>query len=277
MKRFVYHKTVTLSAPGTVCNFLAAETGLPKIRIKDAMNKGAVWLKGGSGGKKRIRRATHPLRSGDRLWIYYDSTLLSLSAPEGKCLEDRHRFTIWYKPPDLLTQGTAYGDHCSLMRQAETYFRGNRTVYLLHRLDREASGLVMFAHDKTAAAKLSHLFQTHQVEKTYRAELLGDLAGKALEAIIDLPLEGKPAKTVYRFLSYDGGKNTSLVEATTRTGRYHQVRRHFAMIGFPIMGDPKYGKENKNAAGLQLIAVAIRFQCPYTGHQLRFGDKGFFC
>lgn len=51
MERFVYHKTVTLSAPGTVCNFLAAETGLSKIRIKDAMNKGAVWLEGGSGEK----------------------------------------------------------------------------------------------------------------------------------------------------------------------------------------------------------------------------------
>ncbi len=270
MERFVFHKTVAFSDPGTVCNFLAAETGLSKVKIKDAMKKGAVWLKRGSGGKKRIRRAMLPLTFGDILWAYYDSRLLSRSAPAGKCVDDRERFSVWYKPSGLMTQGTPYGDHCSLMRQVEIFFRSKRTVHLLHRLDREASGLVLFAHDRTAASKLSQLFQKHRIRKIYQAELLGDLTRIGLNGSIDFPLEGKSAKTEYRFLSYKPEINTSMVEAAAQTGRYHQIRRHFNMIGFPIMGDTQYGKGNKNTSGLRLSAVAIRFECPFTGREVEF-------
>jgi tRNA pseudouridine32 synthase/23S rRNA pseudouridine746 synthase len=52
------------------------------------------------------------------------------------------------------------------------------------------------------------------------------------------------------------------------SGRKHQIRRHFDMIGHPVMGDPRYGKGNKNAEGLQLLATSLKFKCPFT-HEKR--------
>ena len=221
------------------------------------MNKEAVWLKKTKGKQVRIRRATTSLKTGDNLSLYYDKKLLALKPPTAECISDQKRYSVWFKPAGLMTQGTSYGDHCALLRGVELFFKNKRKVFLIHRLDREAAGIVLVAHDKGTAGKLSRLFQNRSIVKHYRARILGNLTQRKPEDTIQLPLDDKAAITEYRALSYDPSSNTSRVEIIIRTGRKHQIRRHFEMIGFPVMGDPRYGEGNKNTEGMQLTATAL--------------------
>jgi tRNA pseudouridine32 synthase/23S rRNA pseudouridine746 synthase len=270
MQKLSLIKTVGPHDPPTACDFLAACTSLSKSRIKDAMIKGAVWLKRGKSKQQRLRRATAGLKPGDVLCIYYDEALLSIAPPRAELLSDQRRYSVWSKPAGLMSQGTKYGDHCSLLRQVELFYKSKSNVYLIQRLDREASGLVLLAHDRIAADRLSRLFQTRQVIKKYKAQVLGNLFETRLQGKIDLGLEGKAAETEFVADSFDPVTNSSKVQIVMRTGRKHQIRKHFDMIGHPVIGDPRYGKGNKNKEGLQLVATALEFECPFTKKRLVF-------
>jgi tRNA pseudouridine32 synthase/23S rRNA pseudouridine746 synthase len=263
MDKFIVKRTISVDTGISAADFIAAETGLSKVRVKDAMNKGAVWIGKGSGSMQRLRKATTQLRIGGRIELYYDEKLLAIKPPTAKCIADIKHYSVWFKPAGLVAQGTMYGDHCSLMRQAEVFFGNQREIFLVHRLDREAAGLMMFAHSKKAAAKLSELFQKNIIEKKYRIEVLGNLAKKSAKGIIDLPLDNRTAITDFEAGTYDPERNVSTADVAIRTGRLHQIRRHFEMIGFPVMGDPKYGRGNKNTEGMRLIAYSLRFKCPF--------------
>jgi len=267
-------KTVGPDDPDTAVEFLAEYSGISKVRIKDAMNKGAVWLKQAHGRQRRVRRATAVLAAGDQIAFYYDAKLLALKPPAAECISDRKRYSVWFKPAGLMTQGTKYGDHCSLLRAVELFFKSRRRVFPVHRLDWEAAGIVLIAHDKGAAGKLSRLFQNRSIVKHYRAQVLGNLAEKKPEDTIRIPLDGKLAETWYTAAEYDPASNTTAVDVIIRTGRKHQIRRHFEMIGFPVMGDPRYGEGNKNTSGLRLIATALAFQCPISGKSSVFCSPG---
>ncbi len=270
MQKLSFTKTVGPNDATTACKFLTEFTALSKRRIKDAMGKGAVWLKKQKGKQHRIRRATAALKPGDILSIYYDKALLAKSPPLPQLISDQGCYSVWVKPAGLMSQGTKYGDHCSLLRQAELYFKSKRKVYLIHRLDREAAGLVLLAHDKTAAGRLSRLFQKRQVIKRYTARVLGNLTDTLPGDKIDLELDGKSALTEVAVDHYDQETHTSKVNIVIRTGRKHQIRRHFEMIGHPVMGDPRYGEGNKNKDGMQLAATAVEFHCPYSKKKLIF-------
>jgi tRNA pseudouridine32 synthase/23S rRNA pseudouridine746 synthase len=250
------------------CAILAQASGLPKLRIKEAMQKGAVWLKRNGAGEQRLRRAQAVPRPGEILSIYYDAELLARVPPVAECRHDAGRFSIWIKPAGLMTQGTRFGDHCSLLRQAEVFLRPGRKALLVHRLDREATGLAIIAHDRAAAGALSRLFADRQIVKRYRVEVRGRIGPAA--GRIDLTLDGKPAATEYTVLSYDSKRDVSTLDVMMQTGRKHQIRRHFALAGFPVMGDPSYGQNNQNAAGLKLTAWSLEFICPFTGQPLKF-------
>jgi tRNA pseudouridine32 synthase/23S rRNA pseudouridine746 synthase len=264
MQKFSVKKTVAPDDASGACDFLAAHTGLSKSKIKDAMSKGAVWLRRKKKKRERLRRATAVLAPGDVVECYYDEKLLACMAPRPTCITDKQQYSAWFKPPGLLTQGTMYGDHCSLLRQAETSFRPRRLAFPVHRLDREASGLVLVAHTRDAAAKLSRLFQNGEIEKQYRIEVLGDLTSYGNSGNIALPLDDKKAFTEFEVDTVHPATKTTTVTVTIRTGRLHQIRRHFEMIGFPIMGDPRYGRGNKNEEGLQLTSTGLKFICPFS-------------
>jgi len=259
---FTLRITVAPEDVGTACELIAARAGLAKSRVKDAMCKGAVWLTAKRGGRKRLRKATAQLRPGEVLDLYYDARLLAVKPPLARCLHDAGHYSVWLKPAGLLAQGTDYGDHCSLVRQVEVHFRLKRPALPVHRLDREAAGLMILAHSKTAAAKLSKLLQDHAIDKRYRVTVLGCPSPE--QGVIELPLDGKPAITRYALASHDPASDTSVVEVTLATGRLHQIRRHFAMLGHPVLGDPKYGVGNKNTTGMELVAHRLVFRCPFT-------------
>ena len=77
----------------------------------------------------------------------------------------------------------------------------------------------------------------------------------------------------YEVVSYNPEKRTSVVDVVIKTGRLHQIRRHFSMIGYPVMGDPRYGRGNKNTRGMMLEAVSLGFTCPFLKKQVEFTVK----
>jgi tRNA pseudouridine32 synthase/23S rRNA pseudouridine746 synthase len=145
------------------------------------------------------------------------------------------------------------------------FFNPRREAYLVHRLDREAAGLIMLAHSKKAAGRLSGLFSEHRIIKRYRAEVLG--LPENNEGTISQPLDGKAAVTRYRVISRNPEAYTSTLQVEIETGRLHQIRRHLACIGHPVMGDPRYGSGNKDGKPLRLIACELAWRCPFTGSQ----------
>ena len=233
------------------------------------MKQGAVWLRQGKK-RRRIRHAKHVVQPGETLEIYYDEALLTSMPPEAWCLKDREHYSIWFKPAGLLTQGTLYGDHFSLERRAELHFAGTRHIHPVHRLDRETAGLVILAHGKKSAAALSSLFRESRIEKIYRAELLGDISKIDGDSFIERPLDGKKAKTEFVIESIASERENSTVLVRLHTGCMHQLRRHFEMIGHPVMGDPRYGKGNKNRFGLRLAAIRLTFFCPFLKRDVTF-------
>jgi tRNA pseudouridine32 synthase/23S rRNA pseudouridine746 synthase len=259
--------TVPSGASPLAADFLAQASGLAKARIKDAMVKGAVLLKRGKT-TKRLRRATFTLMAGDTLKLAYDAEILAREAPVATCLQDLKHYSVWIKPAGLLSQGNDFGDHCALLRQAELFFKSTRPVFLVHRLDREAAGLMLVAHTPKGAAALSTLFREGRINKVYQAEVLGCPAEP--QGSIAAALDGKPARTTYRVLASHPEQHSATLEVIIHTGRRHQIRRHLALIGHPVLGDPRYGSNNKNTAGLQLTAVALGFICPLRKKAVTF-------
>jgi len=246
---------------------LAAASGLSKSAVKDAMTKGAAWLTRDKH-QKRLRRATFTGRPGDKLSLYYDAEVLSRVAPQPQLLTDEKRYSVWVKPAGLLAQGTQTGDHCSLLRLCELQLK--REVFLVHRLDREAAGLMLIAHDGKAAAAFSQLFAAAKSE-VLRKQYVVLAAGKLEQAgEIALALDGKPALTRYRPVRQDAELGATWLEIDLVTGRKHQIRRHLDAIGHPVLGDPRYGSGNRHAGGLQLYATQLSFTCPLTRKQRHY-------
>lgn len=138
-------------------------------------------------------------------------------------------------------------------------------VGLHHRLDTPASGLMALALHKRANKGLAEAFREHLARRTYEVMLLGD-PGEA--GTWDAPLDGKRARTHWRRLSTDG--MMSHLEVELQTGRTHQIRRHAADAGHPVIGDRRHG----GAAGrlwprLALHAARLELPHPVSGAPLR--------
>lgn len=124
-----------------------------------------------------------------------------------------------------------------LQRSLEELLRVQfREVYLVHRIDTGTSGVVLFARNREFAARLSQLFASRAVRKTYLALVAGTIAEPLT---IDTPIEGKDARTIVRPRSAKDG--ATLIEADIETGRTHQIRIHLASIGHAVLGDRRYG------------------------------------
>lgn len=256
---------LTVVADGYAPDLLAAACQLSKIAIKDAMQKGAVWLKRPGCKEQRIRKARFPLQANDALSLYYDSQVLGQIPPLPRLIARQKAYSVWYKPADLLTQGSRWGDHCSLLRYVEKHADFGKTVRLIHRLDREAQGLVLLAHNQRAAGVLSELFQTREIEKRYWGVAHGRVGAVGETVPCDAALDGKAASTIVTVREVVAEGKYSVLDILLQTGRHHQIRRHLGMLGHPLVGDRRYGRAGSGAASLQLCACFLGFICPLTG------------
>jgi tRNA pseudouridine32 synthase / 23S rRNA pseudouridine746 synthase len=256
MQRIIEQKIINQSDQALLINVLADATPLSKQVLKSALDKGCVWLK---SGKKtnRVRRVKKPLKVGDEVFIYFNEKILSSVPRDPKLLLDKKDYSIWFKPAGIFAQGSKWGDHCALTRLVEKSL--DRNSFLVHRLDRATSGIMMVSHTKHAARDLSKIFADRKINKTYLAIVEGKLSDDTLT--IDEKIDGKYAVSHIKLLTYTNNK--SLLKVHIETGRKHQIRKHLSEAGYPIVGDRLYGNAAKNyPEDLQLQAIQLEFNCP---------------
>ena len=263
----VEHHVVVESPADNAVDLLQRASGISKQAIKATMTKGAVWLTRGRN-TQRLRRAKRKLRAGDEIHLYYDANVLGQVPAEPALIADVGAYSVWNKPYDLRSQGSKWGDHCTVTRWAERHLEPERPAFTVHRLDRAANGLILVAHTKTIAAALSESFASRQVEKRYRAWVVGDFSEQPTPVRVEEPLDGKDATSEFSFVRHENGR--SLVDVQIETGRKHQIRRHLADLGFPIAGDRLYGDGAKDGLDLQLTAYLLAFRCPISDELVEY-------
>jgi len=197
--------------------------------------------------------------------------------------EDRDILVV-DKPAGLLTMGTdsdktrtAYFFLTDYVRKG--YSKSRNRIFIVHRLDRETSGVVIFAKNIEAKVRLQD--QWKDTEKKYLAVVHGQCARMSGTITTYLAenkahivystsdrTRGKLSTTGYKVLKQT--KDSALLELDLWTGRKHQIRVHLAGIGHAVIGDRKYGKEDRDHTRLALHARSIPFKHPFSRQQLTF-------
>ena len=257
--KFEHHLDVT-QADMSVVEHLASICDLSRSKLKQAMQKGAVWLTH-STHTRRIRRASKQLEPGDTLHFYYDETVLSEIPPRPQLIADEESYSIWYKPYGLRSQGSKWGDHCTINRWVEQNFNPQRPAFIVHRLDRAATGLIIIAHSRQAAAAFSQAFSQRLISKHYQVVVHGCFVDQQKPVKLDSPINDKIALSYAERLIYDEDLDRSLLRVKIETGRKHQIRIHLSEYGFPVLGDRLYGT-GSDQCDLQLTAYELEFDCP---------------
>lgn len=277
MSTFEHHITITQENTNAI-TALESACNLSRTEIKSAIDKGALWLtKGLSKGKstQRFRRVKKSLSIGDELHFYYNEEVLSQSVSDALLIEDTVDYSVWFKPFGMLSQGSKWSDHCTISRWVQKYYNSERNVFIVHRLDKAATGLIILAHTKKAAQGFSALFEKHDLDKHYHIVVHGQFQEKASneknEALrIETLIDNKKAVSHFSLLRYDATKNQSLILVKIETGRKHQIRIQASSIGHPVVGDRLHGNAlaqehiENNDINLQLCAVNLRFTCPIS-------------
>lgn len=245
---FIVKKGCTLLA------FLRKQTDLSGKAIKRALDQGNCRVNG------TIERfATTPLEKGDKVSFRLPTTT---TIKEMELLFEDASLAIYNKSPGVKTEGE----------------------YLVHRLDKATSGVLLMAKSITMQKKLETLFRKREVKKTYIALVKGRL--RRDQGVIENTLgkvgsydgqtiwgstpKGLTAITHYRCLKK--GKGSTLVELIPHTGRTHQLRVHMSEMGHPILGDLQYGRDvsfPKEITRLCLHAYRLSFIHPTTGKRIQ--------
>jgi len=181
---------------------------------------------------------------------------------------------------DKVRENTAYYLVNTYIRKGNS--RSRSQVFIVHRLDRDTSGVIVFAKNEKAKRYLQSGW--HEFKKVYYAVVEGSppeeeglitsyLAENQAHKMYSVrdPERGKLAKTGYRVLRK--AKKCSLLEIDLQTGRKNQIRAHLAEKGCPVVGDKKYGRSNRSARRLSLHAASLCIRHPYTEEQMVFTAK----
>lgn len=233
MKSFVSDKKTKLSR--VACS---PSVGVPYSALQKALRKRDVKVNG-----KRVNSDV-TLNVGDNVTVYYEEKAVS------PC-------EILYSDDNVIVVNKKSG---FLSEDVFAYLKnGNENARFIHRLDRNTSGVMIFALNETAEKELVGGFKDRVFDKKYIAEVFGKMekesdelkaylkkdAENSLVTVTDEKIKGSAEiSTDYKVLDYDNGK--SLLEVTLHSGKTHQIRAHLAHIGHPVVGDGKYGENEQN-------------------------------
>ena len=246
----------------------------------------------------RVERASHRLAVGQRVTVTVPAAREPAARPEAIALdiiyEDADIIVI-NKPPGMTVHPSPGHETSTLVNAILAHcLEGSGALALsgiggvmrpgiVHRLDRDTSGVILVAKNDASHNALARQLKERSVEKTYVALVEG--TPKPAEGVIDAPIARDP-KNRKRMAIIEGGRESvtaykvveryegcSLVEARPKTGRTHQIRVHLAAIGHPIVGDRVYGKASKVVGRQFLHAARIAFTHPGTGERVEFSAE----
>lgn len=280
-------KPFNVTKPTPLFDFLLATMhGIKKATLKDYLKYGAIFVNG-----KPVSQFNHPLEPGDQVLVeknkekaeteryrsalkivYEDETIIVIDKPAGLLTIATDKIktkTAFYSVSEYLKASVQSGPR----RRSDEDSRHGKAVYIVHRLDRDASGLLVLA--KTARAKEFLQTNWQDFEKYYYAvvegtpkEPTGEIRSYLSENAIlrvfssnEKLSDSKLAITHYRVVKSAGTR--CLVEVALDTGRKHQIRVHMTKIGHPILGDKDYGNPTLSKR-LALHAHTLKIQHPET-------------
>lgn len=230
--------------------------GLSRSALARLIRAGQVRVDG------RVVKPSHQPRAGERVTVTWPEPVPATPEPEPMELEvlyEDETLLVLNKAAGVVVHPAAGAPASTLVNALLYHCRGQLSGIggvarpgIVHRLDRDTSGLMVVAKNDAGHLALSEQFARRGVDKVYHAIVCGKLdpgSGEVSAPIARHPNHrkmmtvlagGRPALTAYRAMEFLSG--ATLVEARPRTGRTHQVRVHFKHIGFPLVGDELYGK-----------------------------------
>jgi len=265
-------------------------TGLSRNRIRGLFDHFCVRVNG-----QICTELGTPVRAGDRVEVTYDPN--QGYKPKRPVREDR-AFSLVYEDAQLLvvekaagvlTVPSERGESNTLVERVAAYLgkgQAQRRVHLVHRLDREVSGLLVIAKSETVARALIEQFQQHKPERRYAALVAGHVRGTqgtlktflATKNNLDRYSAPESAETELAITHYAVKRtwpDATYLDVRLETGRRHQIRVHLAEAGHPVLGDPRYGRGHADHPHwphrrLALHAQSLAFEHPTRGELLRF-------
>lgn len=278
---------VILQNTDTLLPFLYEHlTKLGRNTVKAMLARGQIMVNG------QVRTAyNHPLQSGDEVIVLKHAAKTETSPLSGVSLlyEDRDLIVI-HKEANLLSVSTSSQQEDTAFRQLTDYVRlgQSRTrtrarIYTVHRLDRDTSGVMMFAKNERTQQALQNNWTEYVSKRSYVAIVEGKpqqtegtirswLKENKAFHVYSSPREGdgQLAITHYKVVATTATGKYAMLEVELETGRKNQIRVHMQDIGHPIIGDDKYGSQTNPIKRLGLHAFALHFTHPTTQQQLQF-------
>ncbi len=225
-----------------------------------------------------------PLENGDKVSVNFTKSFRVFSSPRIKLVYEDNDILVINKGYGVLSMGTdniKEGTAYSIMREYVKYSDPRAKVFIVHRLDRDTSGLMMLAKTMEAKDTMQHNWNNMVLNRKYVAVVEGvipDDEGVVKSYLAETaqfevystqdPTKGQLAITRYKVLKRSSGY--TLVELELDTGRKNQIRVHMKDLGHPIVGDRKYGASSSPIRRLALHARTLRFVHPITRKEMNF-------
>lgn len=258
---------------------------LSRKKIKTIIDQGGAYV-----NKKRILFAKHEVRAGDKIELFWQGEAkASGEGPRDKfkkvaggapftaanILFESENFLVVNKPAGLASQATLESDKNTVIHAVHACDRNKyplAKLMLVHRLDKETSGLLLIARNGKTREQLENLFKERKVQKTYEAIVLGqprlDEGSVTLSIVKDnsrpnayyassnpKARDAKTAHTDFKVVERFARSQAALVECLPKTGRTHQIRVHMSALGCPLLGDKTYAQ---GVVGHPLAQSALR-------------------
>jgi 23S rRNA pseudouridine1911/1915/1917 synthase len=251
--------------------------GLSRRQARVLLDIGGVFVDG-----RRVKVAGRPVHADEEVVAVMGGALARATGRPGRdarardesrlpayqVLFEDEQIVVVDKPAGLLTAPTPESDRNNLAGLLERRPGGGR-IFVVHRIDLETSGLLVFAKTEEANRALSERFRTHDLERAYLAVVAGAFPQRVTR--IARPVGGRPAVTHVAVRERLGDRATVL-DCRLETGRTHQIRLHVRAVGHPVLGDDRYGAPFPAAPPprMALHATTLGFVHPVTGEPMSF-------
>ena len=265
--------------PAELMEFLMKKmTGISRTRVKNLLTNRVVLV-----DNNIQTQYNYPLQAGMKVQISHEKHTHEFRHPLLKILYEDAYLIVVEKKEGLLSVATDHQKERTAQHILNEYVKRqhrNNRIFVVHRLDRETSGIMMYAKDEQTQHSLRDNWHNIVCDRRYVSVVMGDMEkdnGTVASWLTDRKLYvsssdhddgGKFSVTHYRTIKRANGY--SLVELQLETGRKNQIRVHMASLGHPVVGDQRYGCEADPLGRLALHAFKLCFYHPVTGELMQF-------